>query len=117
MQVQAIYSVRLDEAEVGNRTALYKATRFMGLDSDHAYPSQEQMPYMAVKNASGGGVTDPLVPTVDASGVLGVAPKEAAAPNAAHSYHVATQAKLKIRTIVLAIVIRRDGDGRIGGDR
>ena len=72
--MHAIYSVWLSEDEVGNRSALYKARRYMGDDSEHTYPSQEQMPFMSVKSASGGGVTAPLVPTVGEGGQVVVTP-------------------------------------------
>ena len=88
---------------MGNRSALFKARRYMGDDSEHTYPSQEQMSYMSVKSASGGGVTAPLAPTVGGDGHLVVAPTEGAAPNATTSFHVAAQAKMKMNTIFLEL--------------
>ena len=115
-QVHTIYSVWMSEDEVGNRSALYKARRYMGDESEHVYPSQEQMPYMGVKNASGGGVTDRLAPHVGADGKIEVAPTEGDVPNATTSFHVAAQAKMKMNTVftVLAgkgIPAGMDGSG------
>ena len=96
----------LSEDEVGNRNALYKARRYLGIDSEHTYPSQEQMPYMSVKSASGGGVTAPLAPTVDQEGKVVVVPTEGSAPNATTAYHVAAQAGMKMNTIFLELAGR-----------
>ena len=114
--MHAIYSVWLSEDEVGNRSALFKARLFMGDESEHTYPSEEQMSYMSVKSASGGGATAPLALTVDQGGPIVVAPTEGIAPTATTAYHVAAQAKMKMNTIFLelagkAIPTGYDGTG------
>ena len=81
-----IYRLTLEECEHGNRSALYKAHKHMGKDSSHHYPSGDQMPFMKVTNAEGGGDLPPLVGQVGANGSLGVGPGQAAPKHAADAY-------------------------------
>ena len=69
-----IYRLTLEESEHGNRSALYKAHKHMGKESSHHYPSGDQMPFMKITNAEGGGDLPALVSHVGANGSLGVGP-------------------------------------------
>lgn len=75
-RIHDAYCLTLSEDEVGNRQALYKAHRYMGDGSNHAYPSKEQFSAWAIKSASGGGETAALVPAIDHRGLMGVAAEE-----------------------------------------
>ena len=103
-QVYEVYKLYLPEDEVGNRAALFKAQKYMGDDSDHVYPSAEQMPFMAVKDAAGGGSAAKLESAVDDKGRWVVEPTEGEAPATKSSFHVAQQAKLKMNTMFLELV-------------
>ena len=102
-RVYDCYRLRMEEDMVGNRAALYKAHRYLGDGSEHVYPSKEQFPLQAIKNSSGGGMSLPLVPTVNSSGHLGVATQESEVQVMRHSYVTAAHAKLKINTIFLEL--------------
>ena len=97
------YKIELGEDEHGNRNALYKCNKWMGPTSSHQYPSPEQMHFMKLVNAQGGGDIAPLVPSVSASGGIGLAPGASDPIDVANAYAVAYQAKLKIGTFFLEL--------------
>ena len=98
-----LYKLTLDESEHGNRSALYKAHKHMGKDSPHQYPSGDQMAFMKVADAEGGGDLPQLVGQVGANGALGVGPGQAAPKHAGDAHAVANQAKLKMGTFLLEL--------------
>ena len=55
-KIVGFYNIELGEDEHGNRNALYKANKWMGPSSSHHYPSPDQMHFMKLVNAQGGGV-------------------------------------------------------------
>ena len=101
--IYGLYKLNLREDEYGNRNAQYKADKHMGPDSTHQYPSMDQMPYMGVRDAQGGGKVAPLAPQVGEDGSLGVGPGELGLVAAANAYAVANQAKLKMGTLFLEL--------------
>jgi len=104
-KVYGIYSLRMRESEYGNRRALYLANKYMGPASEHLYPSNEQMPYAAIKAASGGvtKATDVFEGRVDADGRVAFTPADPATVNAANSRQVSQQVKLKIMTLFIEL--------------
>ena len=101
--IVSLYKIALGEEEHGNRNALYKANKFMGPTSSHQYPSPEQMHFMKLLSAIGGGSVAPLVGQVSASGGFGLAPGVDDPVDAANAYAVAYQAKLKVGTFFLEL--------------
>ena len=45
----------LERKSMANRNGLYKANKYMGPTSSHQYPSPEQMHFMKLLSAIGGG--------------------------------------------------------------
>ena len=72
--IVSLYKIALGEEEHANRNGLYKANKYMGPASSHQYPSPEQMHFMKLLSAIGGGGIAPLVGQVSASGGFGLAP-------------------------------------------
>jgi hypothetical protein len=101
--IVSLYKIALGEEEHGNRNALYKANKYMGPISSHQYPSPEQMHFMKLLSAIGGGGIAPLVGQVSASGGFGLAPGVDDPVDATNAYAVAYQAKLKLGTFFLEL--------------
>ena len=101
--IVSLYKISLGEDEHANRNGLYKANKFMGPTSSHQYPSPEQMHFMKLLNAQGGGEIAPLVAAVSASGGIGLVPGAADTADASNAYAVAYQAKLKMGTFFLEL--------------
>jgi hypothetical protein len=101
--IVSLYKIALGEEEHANRNGLYKANKYMGPASSHQYPSPEQMHFMKLLSAIGGGGIAPLVGQVSASGGFGLAPGVDDPVDAANAYAVAYQAKLKLGTFFLEL--------------
>jgi len=104
-KVYAVYAIRVRESEYGNRRALYLANKYMGPSSEHLYPSCEQMPYAAIKAASGGNAKagDGLEARLDGDGRVAFTTADPSAVSAANSRQVAQLAKLKIMTLFVEL--------------
>lgn len=105
-KVYTIYALRLRESEYGNRRALYLANKYMGPASEHLYPSNDQMPYAALKAASGGAAKaagDSFEAKVDGDGRVAFTPADPTAVSAINSRQVTQQAKLKIMTLFVEL--------------
>jgi len=104
-KVYEIYAIRVRESEYGNRRALYLANKYMGPASEHLYPSSEQMPYAAIKAASGGNAKagDGLEARLDGDGRVAFTTADPTAVSAANSLQVTQQAKLKIMTLFVEL--------------
>ncbi|KAL1496749.1 hypothetical protein AB1Y20_014339 [Prymnesium parvum] len=104
-KVYGIYSLRMRESEYGNRRALYLANKYMGPASEHLYPSNEQMPYAAMKAASGGvsKTADGFEGRLDADGRVAFVPVDPATVSATNSRQVTQQVKLKIMTLFVEL--------------
>ncbi|KAL1530357.1 hypothetical protein AB1Y20_001265 [Prymnesium parvum] len=104
-RVYEIYAVRVRESEYGNRRALYLANKYMGPSSEHLYPSSEQMPYAAIKAASGGNAkaSDGLEARLDGDGRVAFTVADLTAVSAANSRQLTQQAKLKVMTLFVEL--------------
>mmetsp|Transcript_25404 Transcript_25404/g.58063 ORF Transcript_25404/g.58063 Transcript_25404/m.58063 type:complete len:401 (+) Transcript_25404:62-1264(+) len=104
-KVFSVYALNLLEGEYGNRRALYLANKYMGPTSEHLYPTNEQMPYAALK-AAGGGISkanDSFDARVDGDGRVCFTPADPVASSAKSSRQVSQQVKLKVMTLFLEL--------------
>ncbi|KAL1524478.1 hypothetical protein AB1Y20_019372 [Prymnesium parvum] len=104
-KVFTVYSLNMREGEYGNRRALYLANKHMGPASEHLYPSNEQMPYAAIKAAGLGAAksADGFDAKVDGDGRVCFTPSDPVLANAKSSRQVAQQMKLKIMTLFVEL--------------